>query len=110
MANLERPFNQASNRRNGVSTLSNKGQREFHGFVWKGYGVENMSTPNTEPTAETNLEPAAELAQPAAPPAPLPQSFKCEKCGAAFDNEGAAAVHVQTCKGTEVILEDDAAS
>ena len=38
-----------------------------------------MSTPNAEPTTETSLEPAAEIAQPAGPPAPLPQSFKCEK-------------------------------
>jgi len=76
----------------------------------EGYGVENMSNPNTEPTTEMRLEHAAEIAQPAAPPAPFRESFKCEKCGTAFDNEGAAVVHIQTCKGTEVILEDDAAS
>jgi hypothetical protein len=65
-----------------------------------------MSTPNADLTTETSLEPTAEIAQPAGPPAPLPQSFKCEKCGAAFADESAAAVHIQTCKGTEGNLEE----
>jgi hypothetical protein len=60
-----------------------------------------MSTPNAEPTTEMSLEPAVEIAQPTGPPVSLPQSFKCEKCGAAFADEGAAAVHIQTCKGLE---------
>ena len=64
-----------------------------------------MSTPNAEPTIETTQEPAGVIAQPTGLPAPLPQSFKCEKCGAAFADEGAAAVHVQTCKGPEGNLE-----
>ncbi len=62
----------------------------------------NSSTVNGAPTAE--------ITQPAAPPAPLPQSFKCEKCGAAFDDEGAAAVHIQTCKGSEEVPLKEAAS
>jgi len=69
-----------------------------------------MSTHNAEPTTETSLEPAPEIVQPAGPPASLPQSFKCEKCGAAFADEGAAAVHIQTCKGPEPILEEPTAS
>ena len=59
-------------------------------------------------SAELNMEPApelaAEIAQPAAARTPLPQSFKCEKCGAAFDDEGSAAAHIQTCKGSEAVL------
>ncbi len=62
----------------------------------------NSSTVNAGPTAEITL--------PAAPPAPLPQSFKCEKCGAAFDDEGAAAAHIQTCKGPEEVSVKEAAS
>ncbi|MGD0175464.1 MAG: hypothetical protein ABSC50_01390 [Candidatus Bathyarchaeia archaeon] len=65
-----------------------------------------MSTPNAEPNREPTPEPAVEIAQPAAPHGPLPQSFKCEKCGAAFDDEGSAAVHIQTCKGPEAVLEE----
>lgn len=57
-----------------------------------------------------NTGPAAEITEPATPPAPLPQSFKCEKCGAAFDDEGAAAAHIQTCKGPEEIPVKEAAS
>jgi hypothetical protein len=59
---------------------------------------------------ETRIEPAAEPAQPDGPPAPLPQSFKCEKCGAAFADEGAAAIHIQTCRGPEGVLEEPAPS
>jgi len=64
-----------------------------------------MSIPNAEPTTETSMEPAVEITPPAGPPAALPQSFKCEKCGAAFADEGAAAAHIQTCKGPEGNLE-----
>lgn len=62
------------------------------------------------PTAELTPEPPAEIIQPTAPPAPPSQSFKCEKCGAAFDDEGSAAAHIQTCKGIEAIPEDEVAS
>jgi hypothetical protein len=65
-----------------------------------------MSVPNAETTMEMSLEPSAEIGQPLGPPAPLPQSFKCEKCGAAFADEGAAAVHIQNCKGPEPDLEE----
>jgi len=105
MANLERLFNHASNCKNEVSTLSNKGHMGFHGFRWKDRGDESVSTPNAEPTMDTSQEPASEITLPAAPPTPLPQSFKCEKCGAAFADEGAAAAHIQTCKGPEGSLE-----
>ena len=57
----------------------------------------NTSTPSSAPTSE--------IAQPFPPP-----SFKCEKCGGAFDDEVAAAADVQKGKGTEAILVDDAVS
>ncbi len=52
-------------------------------------------------------EPTTEIAQPSAPPSPVPETFKCEKCGAAFEDEGSAAAHIQTCKGTEPIPENE---
>jgi len=73
------------------------------GFGWKDLGDENMNSPTAEST--TILDPAGEITQPAGPPTALPQSFKCEKCGAAFADEGAAAAHIQTCKGPEDNLE-----
>jgi hypothetical protein len=103
MANLERPFNQTSSRTNDVSTLSTKGHM---GFGWKDRGDENMGTSNAETTMETGLELAGEIAQSPGPPGPLPQSFKCEKCGAAFADEGAAVVHIQTCIGPEGNLDE----
>lgn len=71
--------------------------------------ITNLST-SGGPTAEPNPEFPTEITQPSAHSAPPSQSFKCEKCGAAFNDEGSAAAHIQTCEGTETILEDDVAS
>jgi hypothetical protein len=62
-----------------------------------------MAEPITEPTSEP---PLPEIAQPDAPPEPTQQTFKCEKCGATFEDEGSAAAHIQECKGTDVVLAD----
>ncbi len=55
------------------------------------------------------VEPAVDITQPTPPPPPTdtPQTFKCEKCGATFSDEGSAAAHIQTCKGTEDIAVED---
>lgn len=54
-----------------------------------------------------SMGPTAEIPQPTPVPAPAPQSFKCEKCGATFEDEGSAAAHIQVCKGTDVTVPDD---
>ena len=69
-------------------------------------GITNLSAPDG-PSADPTPEPPAEINQPTAPSAPPSQSFKCEKCGAAFDDEGSAAAHIQTCKGIEAIPDDE---
>lgn len=52
----------------------------------------------------TNLETesAKEIVPPPSPSMTIPQTFKCEKCGAAYDDEGAAAAHIQLCKGPDI--------
>ena len=67
-------------------------------------GLTNSVATDAGPTAEV------EITQPAVSLAPLPESFKCEKCGAAFADEGAAAAHMQTCKGPELMPENKPAS
>lgn len=60
---------------------------------------ESMTLPSNEP--------ATEIAQPpAAPPSPAPETFKCEKCGATFEDEGSAAAHIQGCKGIDPVSEN----
>lgn len=46
-----------------------------------------------------------EIEQPLPPPTPSPETFKCEKCGATFDNAGAAAEHIQNCEGTKPVIQ-----
>ena len=58
-----------------------------------------METPITEPTSH----PSPDISQPDAPPEPTRQTFKCEKCGATFEDEGSAAAHINECKGTQII-------
>ena len=57
-----------------------------------------MTVPLIEPT-----DPPPGITQPDAPAAPTQESFKCEKCGATFEDESSAAAHIQECKGTDVI-------
>lgn len=51
--------------------------------------------------------PPDEIGLPFPLPAPAPQSFKCEKCGATFEDEGSAAAHIQVCKGTDVTIPEN---
>ena len=60
------------------------------------------TVPPTDPT-----EALAEIPQPDVPSAPGPQTFKCEKCGATFEDEGSAAAHIQTCSGLESSLPEN---
>ena len=57
----------------------------------------------TSPIIEPASHPSPDIAQPDAPSEPTRQSFKCEKCGATFEDEGSAAAHMQVCKGTDVL-------
>lgn len=58
------------------------------------------------PMSIADPKPITEITEPAPPLAPLPQTFKCEKCGAAFTDESVAAAHIQTCKGTDIVPDD----
>lgn len=60
--------------------------------------------PTTEPAGPIDpIEPAVDITQPMPPrpPSDSPQTFKCQKCGATFSDEGSAAAHIQTCKASE---------
>jgi hypothetical protein len=61
-----------------------------------------MSSPNTDPSELT-----VETTPPPLPAAPSPQSFKCDNCGATFEDEGSAAVHMQMCKTAETVLPEE---
>ena len=64
-------------------------------------GEESPTKEDIEPASP--IEPSVNVAQPdpPTPPVDTPQTFKCEKCGATFADEGSAAAHIQTCKGTQ---------
>ena len=82
MANPERPYNQPSSRTNDENFTDLDGK-----IVEMKIRVPQRRTDNgNEPRACSRNRPTVWTA------APLPQSFKCEKCGAAFADEGAAAV------------------
>ena len=55
------------------------------------------------------IEPVLEVNQPNPPPPPVTaaQTFECDKCGATFADEGSAAAHIQTCKGPDVMPEEE---
>jgi transposase-like protein len=54
-------------------------------------------------------QPSPSIAQPESPTLPIQQSFKCDKCGATFEDEGSAAAHIQECTGAEVMPLDEGA-
>ena len=67
-------------------------------------------SPSPEPAEPTDpIEPAVDVTQPKPPPPPSdsPQTFKCQKCGATFSDEGSAAAHIQTCQGAEDSTSED---
>jgi hypothetical protein len=50
-----------------------------------------MTVPMNEPVSQ----PAPSITEADAPPTVIKQSFKCEKCGATFEDEGSATAHIQ---------------
>ena len=67
-------------------------------------------SPSTEPTEPSEpIQSSVDITQPMPPPPPSdsPQTFRCQKCGATFADEGSAAARIQTCKAAEDTASED---